>query len=143
MHNGCNRQCWVCERKVYTFFFWSPLYAEFERRRIALTEGEEEIIKAHIFTNRDTNLERQSNRSVIDERLATPPKKKYDSYKKEEVQVDSEDVSVDLSALSNDEITEESYSSLNDRADRISKIYQPERHKTNAPCILGAFNNWQ
>ena len=88
-----------------------------------MTEGEEEIIKAHIFTNRDTNLERQSNRSQLDGRLSTPPMKKFDSRMKEEVLVDSEDVSVDLSALSHNDLTEDSASSLNDRVDRTSTIY--------------------
>ena len=28
------QQCWVCERKQYTFFFWSPEYGLFETKKL-------------------------------------------------------------------------------------------------------------
>ena len=85
MHTQHNKQCWVCDRKAYTFFFWSPLFAEYEAPKAALTEREQARIKSHIFMNRETNLERQSCRSLLDERLSTPPKTKYDCSRKTEV----------------------------------------------------------
>lgn len=76
MHTEHSKECWVCDRKIYTFFFWSPTFAEIESQKIALTPKEEEIIRNKIFMNRETNLERQANRTTVDERLATPVKTK-------------------------------------------------------------------
>ena len=63
MHRQKNQECWVCDKKIYTFFFWSPLYAEMAATSVDLTPEEEHLVKSAVFMNRETNLERQSNRS--------------------------------------------------------------------------------
>ena len=58
MYREKNEECWVCDRKIYTIFFWSPLYAGLAGKSVELTSEEEKAIKSAIFMNRDTNLER-------------------------------------------------------------------------------------
>ena len=92
--------------------------------------------------NRDTNLERQSNRSCLDDRLSTPPQRKFSVIKKDFVEEDSDDISVDLSALSASRLSED-LDSMNSSEPGGFKIHQPSRFSGNGPFILGAFNNWQ
>ena len=57
------QQCWVCDRKQFTFFFWSPEFGQYDQSKVAwLGQEEKDKILSTICVDRDTSNLRESHR---------------------------------------------------------------------------------
>lgn len=71
-----SQECWVCDRKQFVFFFWSPEFGELDRDKVAwLTSDDKAKIMESVFMDRDTNNLREARRMKISEELHTPRNK--------------------------------------------------------------------
>jgi hypothetical protein len=60
-------ECWVCDKKIYTFVFWSETHGT--HYMIDLTEDEKRAVCERILYNRENNIYMQQNRLTLDPRL--------------------------------------------------------------------------
>ena len=57
------QECWVCDRKQFTFMFWSPEFGDFEQSSTAwLTAEDKKKLLDIIFVDRETSNLREQRR---------------------------------------------------------------------------------
>ena len=97
--NVSAQQCWFCDRKQFTFFFWSPEFGMHDMKKLDwLTPQDKDKIIKTVFIDRDTNNLRTTRRSTINKAFLTPRRKtKFDQKKNEILEIKSEDESEDIS----------------------------------------------
>ena len=60
-------ECYICDRKIYSLFVWSPEIGIIGDAQINLTDAQKRKIAKLILMNRETNLKREQQVQIDDE----------------------------------------------------------------------------
>ena len=75
VHRDSCQSCYICDRKLYTVFFWSPEIGSIEADQVGLTPELKYRILQVIFKDRDRNEMLRRLSTTLDPRLTQELKK--------------------------------------------------------------------
>lgn len=75
LHRENSNQCYICDRKIYTVFFWSPSIGQIEGYDTGLSSDDQYRIAKLILDERDTDPKRHKTSIKLEASLTHYPKR--------------------------------------------------------------------
>ena len=69
VHKESWDQCYVCDRKIYSVFFWSPQLGKIEGAELELSQDEKYRIARYVLSDRQINHQRMQKNLTLDQSL--------------------------------------------------------------------------
>ena len=66
LHKESWDQCYICDRKIYSIFFWSPEIGMIEGYDCGMTPDEQYRIASFILEKRETSMRRLDETMILD-----------------------------------------------------------------------------